>query len=113
MTVVGENAIIQLNKKIEVAFFKSISSDVTGTDEEEGKGTTPKEEISCILNLGHAVKSRMTVICTTCCERHGVMIGWRTVRLVIDGALSRRYLSYIIRRRTFASVFFCVSFQKV
>ena len=66
MTVVGENAIIQLNKEIEVAFFKSISSDVTGTDEGEGKGTTPKEEISCMLNLGHAIKSRMTVICTTC-----------------------------------------------
>lgn len=25
----------------------SISSDVTGTDEEERKGGTPKEEISC------------------------------------------------------------------
>ncbi len=66
MTVVCENAIIQLNKKIEVAFFKSISSDVTGTDEEGRKGQTPKEEMSCTSILGHTIKSRMTVICTTC-----------------------------------------------
>ena len=66
MTVVGENAIIQLNKEIEVAFFKSIFSDVTGTGEEEGKGKTPKEEMSCMSILGHAIKNRMTVICTAC-----------------------------------------------
>lgn len=65
MTEIGENAIIQLNMKIEVAYFKSIFSDVTGTEEEERKGKTPKEEISCISNLGHAIKSRMTVICVT------------------------------------------------
>jgi len=69
LTVVGENAIIQLNKEIEVAFFKSIFSDVAGTEEEEGKGKTPKEEMSCISILGHAIKSRMTVICTTCFGR--------------------------------------------
>ena len=65
----GENAIIQLNKEIEVAFFKSSFSDVTGTEEEEGKGKTPKEEMSCKSNLGHAIKSRMTVICMTCFGR--------------------------------------------
>ncbi len=54
---------IQLNKKIEVAYFKSMFSDVTGTGEEKRKGKTPKEEISCISSLGHAIKSRMTVIC--------------------------------------------------
>ncbi len=36
--------------------------DVTGTDEGERKGGTPKEEISCGLILGHKVKSLMTVI---------------------------------------------------
>lgn len=36
--------------------------DVTGTDEEEGKGNTPKEEMACASLLGHAVKNRMTVI---------------------------------------------------
>ena len=51
-----------INQKIEVAFFKSTSLDVTGTGEEEEKGKTPKEEISCKSNLGHTVKSRMTVI---------------------------------------------------
>ena len=40
----------------------STSFDVTGTNEEEEKGKTPKEEISCGSILGHAVKSRMTVI---------------------------------------------------
>ena len=66
MTVQDEDAIIQLNKEIEVAFFKSIFSDVTGTGEEQRKGKTPKEERSCKSILGHAVKSRMTVICTAC-----------------------------------------------
>ncbi len=49
-------------KKIEVAYFMSTSFDVTGTGEEEEKGKTPKEEISCGSSLGHAVKNRMTVI---------------------------------------------------
>jgi hypothetical protein len=31
---------------IEVAFFKSSSFDVTGTEEKEGKGKTPKEEMT-------------------------------------------------------------------
>lgn len=69
MTAVWENAIIQLNMKIEVAYFKSIFSDVTGTEEEERKGKTPKEEISCMSNLGHTIKSRMTVICAILFER--------------------------------------------
>lgn len=65
MTQSSENAIIHLNKKIEVAFFKSIFSDVTGTEEGRRKGKTPKEEMSCTLILGHTIKSRMTVICAT------------------------------------------------
>ncbi len=65
MTVVSEGAMIHLNKKIEVAYFKSILSDVTGTEEESGKGKTPKEEMTCKSILGHAIKSRMTVICVT------------------------------------------------
>ncbi len=48
--------------KIEVAYFMSNSFDVTGTDEEEGKGKTPKEEMTCKSSLGHAVKNCMTVI---------------------------------------------------
>ena len=48
--------------QIEVAFFKSIPSDVAGTGEAGRKGKTPKEEMSCKSSLGHAVKSRMTVI---------------------------------------------------
>lgn len=40
----------------------STSFDVAGTEEKEEKGKTPKEGISCISNLGHAVKNRMTVI---------------------------------------------------
>ena len=32
--------------KIEVAYFMSNSFDVTGTGEKEGKGKTPKEEMS-------------------------------------------------------------------
>lgn len=86
--------------------YKSIFSDVAGTGEEERKGKTPKEERTCCSSLGHMIKSHMTVICTTCFGKAWVIIGWRTVRLEIDGALSRRYLSYIIRRRTFASAFF-------
>ena len=35
---------------------------MTGTEEEKGKGKTPKEERTCISNLGHTVKNRMTVI---------------------------------------------------
>lgn len=41
----------------------SNSFDVTGTGEKEGKGKTPKEEITCKSSLGHTVKSCMTVIC--------------------------------------------------
>ena len=48
--------------KIEVAYFIIIFSDMAGIDEEERKGKTPKEEMSCVSNLGHTVKSRMTVI---------------------------------------------------
>ncbi len=44
--------------------------DVTGTGEKGRKGNMPKEESSCSLNLGHAVKNCMTVI------------------YVLDGALS-------------------------
>ena len=62
MTVVEENAIIHLYTKIEVAYFISTSPDVAGTNEEEEKGNTPKEEMSCTSSLGHTVKSRMTVI---------------------------------------------------
>ena len=62
MTVLWEGAIMSINKKIEVAYFMSTSFDVAGTDDEEEKGKTPKEEMSCISSLGHAVKSRMTVI---------------------------------------------------
>ena len=47
---------------IEVALVKSTILDVTVTDEEIGKGLTPKEEMYCKSNLGHTVKSRMTVI---------------------------------------------------
>lgn len=39
-----------------------IFSDVAGICEEERKGKTPKEEMSCASILGHTVKSRMTVI---------------------------------------------------
>ena len=38
------------------------SSDVADTVEGERKGGTPKEEIFCGSNLGHKVKSLMTVI---------------------------------------------------
>ena len=37
-------------------------SDAAGAWEEKGKGNTPKEEMTCQSILGHAVKSRMTVI---------------------------------------------------
>ena len=40
----------------------STFSDATGAEEERGKGDTPKEETACKSNLGHTVKSRMTVI---------------------------------------------------
>ncbi len=40
----------------------STSFDVAGTGDEGEKGKTPKEEMSCESSLGHAVKSRMTVI---------------------------------------------------
>ena len=51
MTGADENAMITIvfctytteQRKIEVAFFKSRSPDVTGTGESEGKGKTPKE----------------------------------------------------------------------
>lgn len=36
--------------------------DTAGVDEKKGKGRTPKEEIFCKSNLGHTVKSCMTVI---------------------------------------------------
>lgn len=49
-------------KRIEVACFKSIFSDVAGTCEEERKGRTPKERIDCRLFLGHRVNNSMTVI---------------------------------------------------
>ncbi len=49
-------------KKIEVAFFKSIFSEVTGTVEGRRKGNTPKDKVSCICYLGHTFKKRMTVI---------------------------------------------------
>ena len=62
MTEAWEDAIIQVNKKIEVAYFKSIFLDVTGTEEGRRKGNTPKDETSCMSILGHTVKSRMTVI---------------------------------------------------
>lgn len=48
--------------KIEVAFFMSNFSDAAGAGEGRGKGKTPKEEMTCQSILGHAVKSRMTVI---------------------------------------------------
>jgi len=48
--------------EIEVAFLRSTLFDVAGTGERREKGDTPKEEISCGSILGHAVKSRMTVI---------------------------------------------------
>ena len=48
--------------EIEVACFKSSSFDVAGTEEKEGKGKTPKEEITCESSLGHTIKSCMTVI---------------------------------------------------
>lgn len=51
-----------MEKKIEVAFFKSILFDAAGAGDERKKGNTPKEEISCRSNLGHTVKSRVTVI---------------------------------------------------
>jgi hypothetical protein len=35
---------------------------VTGTDEDKGKGKMPKDKVCCRFYLGHAVKSRMTVI---------------------------------------------------
>lgn len=38
--------------RIEVAFFNSNVSDVTGTEEEAGKGKTPKEEIPVHRVLG-------------------------------------------------------------
>lgn len=49
-------------KKVEVAFFNSILPDATGAVDRRGKGKTPKEEMTCKSILGHAVKSRMTVI---------------------------------------------------
>ena len=40
----------------------SILSDVTGTDEDKRKGSTPKGSGSCSGLLGHKVKNLMTVI---------------------------------------------------
>lgn len=52
-----------IEERVEVAFFISMFSDASGADEGNGKGNTPKEEISCGSNLGHTVKNCMTVIC--------------------------------------------------
>ncbi len=40
----------------------STSLDVTGTEEGEGKGKTPKEEMTCKSSLGDTVKNCITVI---------------------------------------------------
>lgn len=40
----------------------STGSDVTGTEEETGKGTTPKEEMTCESILGDTSKRCITVI---------------------------------------------------
>lgn len=48
LTVVILSAMINMlrNKEIEVACFKSSFSDVSGTDEEKGKGNAPKDKVS-------------------------------------------------------------------
>lgn len=40
----------------------SSESDVTGTEDGLGKGTTPKEEMTCESNLGDTSKRCITVI---------------------------------------------------
>lgn len=77
--------------EIEVAYFISTFFDVAGTEEKEGKENMPKEEISCVSILGHAVKNRMTVIRET------------------DGALSAGSISvYIYSPAPCALAFLCV-----
>lgn len=51
-----------MKSEIEVAYYKSILSDVAGTEEGRRKGNMPKERNSCSSDLGRAVNSRMTVI---------------------------------------------------
>ena len=51
-----------INIEIEVACFMSSFPNTTGVCAGKGKGRTPKEERTCESILGHAVKSRMTVI---------------------------------------------------
>lgn len=49
-------------------------SDAAGADEEEGKGKTPKEEMTCESNLGHEMKNLMTVIQST-----NRVLGWGAI----------------------------------
>lgn len=44
----------------------STRSDVTGTDEDFGKGRAPKEMISCRFFLGHRMNNHMTVVERRC-----------------------------------------------
>lgn len=48
LTAIILSAMINMlrNKEIEVACFKSSFSDVSGTDEEKGKGSAPKDKVS-------------------------------------------------------------------
>lgn len=50
------------DKKIEVAFSKSTSSDMADIEEGEEKGRTPKGAAFCRQFLGHMPKRYMTVI---------------------------------------------------
>lgn len=50
------------SNKIEVAYFISTLSYVSGTVEDFGKGNVPKGNIPVYIVLGHIVKSCMTVI---------------------------------------------------
>ena len=50
------------DKKIEVAFSKSTSSDMADIEEGEEKGRTPKEIAFCRQFLGHMLKKHVTVI---------------------------------------------------
>lgn len=59
------------NREIEVACFKSSFSDVSGTGEEEGKGSAPKDKVS------------VSILSWACIEQV------YDCHLIMDGALSK------------------------
>lgn len=55
--------------------------DAAGAGDGKGKGNTPKEEMTCESNLGHTVKSCMTV----------TRFGWGAIGTYPLGFIRRRF----------------------